>query len=174
VNDASEALYERARREIVGPFLRGNMKNQGTQGTRSLGEVFYTIGGISITVEQVMDLLLGALEGGSNYWYYIPGFQEPSDMSKVPAGEFNSVELCAWSDGHIKICDKEAFYDHQSGNSQEEPQRWILNEEAMKKGLDLMHNQHIKHFADFVIGDGDANTADVFLQMCLFGELVYG
>jgi hypothetical protein len=148
------------------------MKNQGTQGTRSLGEVFHTIGGISITVEQVMDLIVTALEGGSNYWYYIPEIQEPSDMSKTPCGDYSYIELCAWGDGYIKICDKEEY--EANNKAMQGLKTWVLNEEAMKRGLDLMHNQHIRHFADFVTGDGDTKTADVFLQLSLFGEIVYG
>ena len=44
----------------------------------------------------------------------------------------------------------------------------------MKKGLDLMAGEHQRHWQDFINENDDADTADVFMQLCLFGEIVYG
>lgn len=146
------------------------MKNESS---RSLDDVFYTVGGISITVERVMDLLIGALEGGSNYWYYIIGNQYPSDTSKIPVGSFNIMECSVWGDGSVTICNKEDY--HHYGADDSRLKTWLLNEEAMRKGLELMvTKEYIRHFSDFVNEDDDANTADVFFQLSLFGEIIYG
>ena len=72
-------------------------------------ETFYAVGGITITVGQVMDLVVSALEGGSNYWYWILESAYPVDESKVPEGEWNLTEWCIWGGGYLKICDKEEF-----------------------------------------------------------------
>ncbi len=72
-------------------------------------ETFYVVGGITVTVERVMDLVVSALEGGSNYWYYIIESRNPVDESKVPEGEWHSLERCVWGGGYLKICDKEAL-----------------------------------------------------------------
>jgi hypothetical protein len=133
-------------------------------------ETFYVVGGIAVTVERVMDLVVSALEGGSNYWYYITESCDPIDESKVPEGEWNSIERCVWGGGYLKICDKEAYF-----NKEPNLKTWLLNEDALKKGLELMvTKEYIKHFADFVQENEDANTADIFLQLCLFGEIIYG
>jgi len=50
----------------------------------------------------------------------------------------------------------------------------ILNRDKIKRGLTVMANKEPKHFADFVRGDYDQITGDVFLQCCLFGEVIYG
>jgi hypothetical protein len=37
-----------------------------------------------------------------------------------------------------------------------------------------MAREYGRHFSDMIAENDDATTADVFLQCCLFGELVYG
>jgi hypothetical protein len=50
----------------------------------------------------------------------------------------------------------------------------ILDNEAVQLGLQIMAKDYPNHFADLVNETGDATTDDVFLQCCLFGELIYG
>jgi len=49
-----------------------------------------------------------------------------------------------------------------------------LDLESIRKGLNVMASNYPRHFADFLNEAADAITADVFLQCCLFGELIYG
>lgn len=42
------------------------------------------------------------------------------------------------------------------------------------KGLQLMAKDQPQHFADILTGNADADTADVFVQLLVFGEIVYG
>lgn len=49
-----------------------------------------------------------------------------------------------------------------------------LNIEDIKKGLKVMAEEQPQHFADFIEGNGDNDTGDVFLQLCLFSDVVYG
>ena len=44
----------------------------------------------------------------------------------------------------------------------------------VKKGLELMHDQYPRHYADLVEEDDDLTTGDVWLQLAVFGELIYG
>jgi len=50
----------------------------------------------------------------------------------------------------------------------------VLDAAALQRGLALMAQQKPHMFADLVTEDGDSNTADVFLQYCLLGEIRYG
>jgi len=49
-----------------------------------------------------------------------------------------------------------------------------LNLAGIKKGLTVMAKKEPRHFADFLKEDYDETTGDVFLQCCLFGEVIYG
>jgi hypothetical protein len=44
---------------------------------------------------------------------------------------------------------------------------------AIKSGLKVMAEKYPHHWQDFVSENDDAITGDVFLQCCLFGEIVY-
>jgi hypothetical protein len=44
----------------------------------------------------------------------------------------------------------------------------------MVRGLQLMADKYPNHFADFMQENDDATTSDVFLQLSVFGELIFG
>ncbi len=122
----------------------------------------------TIDGKHISDLLCSALEGGSNYWYQIEEKREP------PVWEFDSEPKPTkghWAQdyplnigGALIISDME---DEEHGKMK-------LDLEAIKKGLEKMSEAYPAHFADFVGENHDATTADVFLQCCLFGEVIYG
>ena len=53
------------------------------------------------------------------------------------------------------------------------PKIYVLNAQKIKRGLTVMAKKEPSHFADFIKGEGDNDTGDVFLQCCLFGEVIY-
>ena len=44
----------------------------------------------------------------------------------------------------------------------------------VERGLELMRDQYPRHFADLVGEDDDLVTGDVWLQLAVFGEVIYG
>lgn len=100
--------------------------------------------------ERIECLLISALEGGSNYWIK---WAQPVQGGDIYDGAFDyGVRIRA--DG--------------------EPHSRLLNMTAMQKGLQDLADQHPDHMADLISGNDDATTADVWLQLCLFGEVVFG
>lgn len=115
---------------------------------------------VEVSKEQIETLLVSAFEGGSNYWYRIEAGHSFISMTKgyvdevlkngIPVSNFFAVET-----GHpIK-------------------QR-TLNEKAIKRGLKLLPKKAHLALADVIQDNTDATTGDVFLQLCLYGEVVYG
>jgi hypothetical protein len=49
-----------------------------------------------------------------------------------------------------------------------------LNEENLLIGLNKMATSYPRHFLDMVMENDDGDTADIFLQCCILGEVVYG
>jgi hypothetical protein len=116
---------------------------------------------VNLTEQQVYDLLVTAREGGSNYWI-------DSYVSTAPAESFTPV------DGEVY---KFADYPLHGGSitiTHDETEKAILNLENIQSGLQVMANKYNRHFTDLLNDNMDAITADVFLQCCVFGELVYG
>lgn len=58
--------------------------------------------------------------------------------------------------------------------SEHGPRVFRLDLNAIARGLDALAQHYPRHFADLINENGDALTADVLLQCCLFGKLVYG
>jgi hypothetical protein len=49
-----------------------------------------------------------------------------------------------------------------------------LRLEGVAQGLEVVAKYYPRHFADLVNENGDAITANVLLQSCLFGEVIFG
>jgi hypothetical protein len=139
---------------------------------------------IPVPARRLLDLLVTALEGGSNYWYTIPQDRiryaegltladfEPNGKCAL-GGDYHPLELIPFTPGcALPIRDKMAVPDIEYAEEATEP-LW-LDLEAIHRGTQAMAMKHPRHFYDFIQESEDACTADVWLQCCLFGEAVYG
>ncbi len=116
----------------------------------------------TITDERISDLLCGAFEGGSNYWYCIELQRKPegAECTYVQDYPLQGGSLLISADGNPNPARGDGF--------------WLLNREALESGLETMQEKYPRHWHDFVSEQDDAETADVYLQCCLFGEVVFG
>lgn len=119
-----------------------------------------------ITKQRISDLLCSAFEGGSNYWYIITANIKPAKLTfrTDPDHIYPHLDYPLNDDGALMIGDLE--------DDSRPPIR--LDLDAIGKGLALMARTQPRHFGDFLAENDDASTADVFLQLCLFGEVIYG
>lgn len=99
-----------------------------------------------VKVERVQDLVISAWEGGSTYWCESNG--RWMDMFK----------------GHtIEVQDME-----------NKGKKYEVSLADMENALALMAEQYPKYFGDFIAGDEDADTADIFWQLTVLGDVIYG
>ena len=116
-----------------------------------------------VSDERLGDLLCNALEGGSNYWYMIDSFNYPEGKSKdnMPL-QFRHLEL-PFKGGSLTIsCTEDTSIKPA-----------VLGYHAIRRGIRRMAKLYPRHYADFINEDDDAITGDVFLQCCLFGEVIF-
>lgn len=114
----------------------------------------------AIAGRRIADMMVTAIEGGSGYWCETINLLEGTALKRP------------WYDD-------ETLYEQPfviGVVDAEEPDSTIhLNQEMMKRGFELMASQYeTTHWADFLEQNEDADTADVWLQLCVFGEVVYG
>lgn len=114
---------------------------------------------IEVSDERIGDLICCGLEGGSNYWI---GEIKAENPDNDPRFKFYSDVVNA-KRGALIITD---------GYGDEGPKR--VDRSVMEQALQLMASTCPSHFKDFIEDNDDAETGDVFLQLCCFGELVYG
>lgn len=124
---------------------------------------------VDVSLESIANLLCSAFEGGSNYWYEIQEFHKPPSLSFRTDKEkvFRHIDYPLNVGGSLVI--KSLEDDEINGAKQ-----WTLNLKACDRGLNIMATKFPHHFANVVVDEGDSNTGDVFLQCCLFGDVIYG
>lgn len=122
-----------------------------------------------IKTEDIVNLIVSALEGGSNYWYLIEKRIKPKkfdylDKTRPSKGGNWYYEYPLNPGGALII------------SSQEEPEKgnFRLDLKSIKKGLQIMAKKYPNHYKDILADNTDATTGDVLLQLALFGELIYG
>lgn len=106
-------------------------------------------------------LLVDALEGGSNYWYLI------KDLPKKREGEIITEAILRFlteEGGHLNIYDLE----------DEDELLGTLTLDSMLEAFDLMEENWPTHYADILRENVDATTADVWFQLAVMKDLIFG
>jgi hypothetical protein len=120
--------------------------------------------------EVLEDIFVTALEGGSNYWYYLP-LESVKAIRKAVSKEadpyLSTAILKAILDHDVKVAINDAENEDEvvgvitRGTMQARLQ--LLAESGNKWALEA----HLKE-------EGDAESADVVFQYLTMGEVVYG
>ena len=123
-----------------------------------------------VSIERISDLLCSAFEGGSNYWYQIDEFVKPKNFNNSEEGDekFRHLSYPINEGGSLVISTDEGELNEEGSD------KHTLNLKSIEKGLQVMARKYPSHFNDFMQENDDACTGDVFLQCCLFGEVIFG
>jgi hypothetical protein len=122
---------------------------------------------IEVSDEIVSNLLCSAFEGGSNYWLASTESCIPEGAKIDGDGHVYRHDVPLLEGGMLVVHIQEEI-KHGLGT------RYTLTRSDLVRGLGIMRDKAPKHFGDALAENGDATTGDVFLQMCLFGEEVFG
>lgn len=132
---------------------------------------------VKLTDNEMRGLLCSALEGGSNYWYMIERHRLAegvtyADFRKdgrfVEPEYWHPAQLIPFHEGCATV------YTVTEDNAEQPRKKHILDRKAMERGTQIMAEKYPRHFAAVLAEDADADTGDVWLQCCLFGEVIYG
>jgi hypothetical protein len=120
--------------------------------------------------EVLEDIFVTALEGGSNYWYYLPEDSIASIRKAVPKSEdpyLSTAILKAILDHDVKVAINDA--------ENEDEVVGIITRGTMQARLQLLADSKSKWALEAHIKEeGDAESADVVFQYLAMGEVVYG
>jgi hypothetical protein len=115
----------------------------------------------------VSDLISTAFEGGSNYWASVVSTQSPTKIdfrSELFASDAEPHRYYDWplNEGGSVTIDAD-------GESEGE-----LNLQSIEKGLELLAEKFPNRFVAICDETYDAEDADVFLQLAILNEVVFG
>lgn len=119
------------------------------------------------------NLIICALEGGSNYWYWLPS----DEVKKInqyykhlhPTSEkeplASKIAQCIFhTDIRITITDMESPDDVLG----------YIDGKRCINALIKMYEDYHEHYLDAINGNDDAVTADIFFQLAVLGNLTFG
>ncbi|MBI9016287.1 MAG: hypothetical protein JEZ07_03390 [Phycisphaerae bacterium] len=119
---------------------------------------------VKITEKQINSMIVSAVEGGCSYWARF-------EFQKNWKDRCSSYEQIPMNGGKIEVFDIEEgeLLGALSRNSIRAALQYMAN------GKDI-NNKAIpmRHFENLLNDTADAETADVFLQLCAMGEIVFG
>lgn len=134
---------------------------------------------VPISEEQISNMLCSAYDGAygsAYYWSAITGYEYPAGKTQDDF-EYRFMEVVL-AGGKMFLCDAEMTKQEMKARKPEEIEKWTLTREKLIKGLQVMASLEMgkggHHFPNLMKENDDAETADVFVQCCLFGEIVYG
>jgi hypothetical protein len=120
--------------------------------------------------EVLEDVFVTALEGGSNYWYYLPEESVKAIRKAVPKSEdpyLSTAILKAILDHDVKIAINDA--------ENEEEVIGVITRGTMQARLQLLSDSKERWALEaHMREEGDAGSADVVFQYLTMGEVVYG
>lgn len=126
---------------------------------------------VDVVFERIINCIIGALEGGYSGWLhsFLP---DDRDVGKDAAekGTIWYARESFWLGGGWAT----ATYDLATRPEGNGAGKMVINREALETGLNRMAKVAPRHFADLVNENDDAITHDVFMQMVILGEIVYG
>ena len=124
----------------------------------------------TISREVLEDIFVTALEGGSNYWYYLPEESIKAIRDAVPKSEdpyLSTAILKAILDHNVKVLVNDA--------EDEDELIGMITRGTMQARLQLLSDSDSRWALEsHVREDGDASSADVVFQYLAMGEVVYG
>lgn len=131
---------------------------------------------MEITINQTIsrdvleDVFVTAIEGGSNYWYFLSDHAIAKIRRAVPKEE----------DPYLSTAILKAILDHDvkveiNDADDEEEVIGVITRGTMQARLQLLAESELKWALDAHIKEnGDAESADIVFQYLAMGEVIYG
>lgn len=128
---------------------------------------------LSIKRYDIACLLVSAFEGGINYWCERQPFKFTKPTEWRPVLDEDQEKPERWPMYDYPLLEGGAI-EFKADPGDGKKKKYRLDLDTIQKGLQKMAEIAPRHFGDFINDNADAVTGDVFVQICIFGEIVYG
>lgn len=129
-------------------------------------DITYTVAK-KITGQTISDQLITAFEGGSNYWAQ-GAYLQSADVMPTERPWYSCPIVF---DGDFIF---ELHYDDPDQEEGAGKGRKTIGQKEVAAGLQIFADKYPAAFAEMIAEEGDASTADLFLQCIVFGDAIYG
>jgi len=144
----------------------------------------------TLTKDDIIDLFVTALEGGSNYWYYM---DLPKNIRSYGQSTSEAVGEYILQGGTIEVYDVEEYRevkrnyingdyditgdlkdDKSYYRDLEETKLGYIDMDKILESIPTIKKDYPEIWERILLEQEDAGDADVFLQLCVMGEVVFG
>lgn len=134
---------------------------------------------MTITINQTIerevleDIFVTALEGGSNYWYFLSSNATKLIRDAVPKSEdpYLSTAILKAIERGVEV----PINDAEDDEHDEDGVIGTISLKTMQERLQkLSRSANSDALMAHIKEEGDADTADIVLQYLAFGEIVFG
>ena len=121
---------------------------------------------LNLEYETFEDIIVTALEGGSNYWYMLGNIEGIELHSKMHKTLSERIAYGLWhnKDARVDILDLE----------DEDELLGTLTYDSVRENMKLACKDHMKEINMMISEDYDAWTADTLFQVLVMGEVTFG
>lgn len=128
--------------------------------------------------EDVINLFVDALEGGSNYWYYIRHLPKEVSYKAKEMGQSVSEAIGEYilKGGYVQFYDAEEEYDddNYTETHSENGLLGTVDMDSILEAITIIKRDYPDVWENILDEQYDANDADIFLQLCVMGDVVFG
>lgn len=119
-----------------------------------------------ITKEDIIDLFVTALEGGSNYWYYLPTIPSAvrDIMNEKNMATSEAIGEYVLRGGSIQVNDAE----------EEEEVLGTVDMDSLLDAIQKLKEDYPNNYYNIIDEEYDAEDADIFFQLATMGDVVFG
>lgn len=122
-----------------------------------------------IKAELVADMVISAFEGGITYWAAKARPVEPCEDCVTYEDKCPWYARASLYEGDFKI----RIQQHEE-HTKDAGLDVFMTPASVQQALTTMAEKYPDHFSNMVSGNWDAATADVFVQLCVFNDIIYG
>jgi hypothetical protein len=128
--------------------------------------------------EDIINLFVDALEGGSNYWYEIRHLPEDVRYKAKEMGQPVSEAIGEYilNGGYIQFYDAEEDYDDDDYQEKYSDKGLLgtVDMDSILEAITIIKKDYPEVWENILDEQYDANDADIFLQLCVMGNVVFG
>lgn len=128
--------------------------------------------------EDVINLFVDALEGGSNYWYIIRHLPAKLRYKAKEMGEPLSELIGEYilNGGYVQFYDVEEEYDDDDYTETHSDNGLLgtVDMNSILEAITIIKRDYPEVWENILDEQYDANDADIFLQLCVMGDVVFG
>jgi hypothetical protein len=125
---------------------------------------------IELSREVLEDIFVTAIEGGSNYWYFLSKDAVKRIRQAVSREQVPYLSIATF----IAVIDHGVAVPINDVENEEDILGWISIETMQQRLQDLYNSENRWAIERHINEEGDADSADVVFQYMTMGEAIYG